>query len=133
MSRESNRDIRCYLSMRAAHVLAEIDRLHRELDTLNHLMRVAHQADAIRTEPPIERTPSTRRTTPVDREPMREAERPVTPPLPPLAATRPRLTTTKSSPNIKVWPEPATNRHPLHRTPRIPSQSRYPLFTNVSA
>ena len=111
-----SKEIRIYLSTRAAHCIAEIDKLHRELECLNRLMRLSHLEDHVKTVPPIV-------SPPVPQQDEIITPRPLTP--------RPRLHPSKSNPMFGVWPEPTAAKHPALRS-AVPSQSRYPRFPTVS-
>lgn len=99
-----NDELRYYLSNRIAVLLSEIDKAHLEITRINKLMRDAHTCD-IQTVPP---------SGPV-------------PPVPPLAPTRPKLSPSKSTSDIRPWPASPTGVHPALR-PSVDSQSRYPRF-----
>ena len=97
-------ELRYYLSNRIAVLLNEIDKAHLEITRINKLMRDAHTCD-IQTVPPTIAPP----------------------PVPPLAPTRPKLSPSKSTPDIRAWPATPTGVHPALR-PSVDSQSRYPMF-----
>lgn len=103
-------DVRVYLSRRVAFLYADIDKCYSEVNLLNKLLRDAHSAD-IQTVPSFE---------------AREAAFPPHPAVQPLAP-RPKLSSAKSSPDIKAWPVSPTDQHPALRA-AVDSQSRYPRF-----
>jgi hypothetical protein len=104
-------DIRGYLSRRIAFLITDIDKCYSEIDYLTDLLRNLHTAD-IDTVPPINR-----------------AQPPAPPPVPIVRPPplRPRLNPSKSTPDIKLRPEPPPEPHPAFR-PAVTSQSRYPEF-----
>lgn len=106
---DMNEQVRIYLNTKLLSNVNEIERLYREVEQITRLLRVQHACESNQTEPPI------------------QPEQPSVSPL----AVRPRLASSRSSPNIRDFPGSATEVHPAHR-PSVPSQSRFPVFSPVS-
>lgn len=117
-----NAQTRIYLIGRIQVLVSEIDEAHREIDLLNKLLRedirqVAFTRDVDHPVPAhgsiLKRSPSVA----------------AAPPVPPLARSRPVLTSTKSAGNLRERRAATpSDTHPAHR-PAVASQSRFPLFS----
>lgn len=105
-------DIRGYLSRRIAFLITDIDKCYSEINYITQLLRASHSAD-VDTVPPT-------RFVGTPEFPPHPAVRP-----PPL---RPKLNPSKSSPDIRAWPDQSAEQHAGLR-PAVASQSRYPEFT----